>query len=307
MPEAKPDATSESGSYLETRSASSFKMRAIVWMWKNRFALGKLGVIGGLPDQGKGLICADIIACVTTGRAFPCNEGTPPRGSVIWLTAEDDYDDTVIPRLKAAGADMDRVHIAMMMREGDKRRSFNLATDMEALRDKIDEIGDVVMIVIDPISAYVGVGKINTSSTTDVRGFLMPLTDLASEKRLSVVGIMHFNKKTDVTNAMLRIADSLAYVATARHVYVVVDDAENEENHLFVKAKNNLAPDMKALRYGITAICVGIDDETGSEIYAPYLAWGNEHVKVTATEAMQACGKRRQKIRVSGGERVPAK
>jgi hypothetical protein len=45
------------------------------------------------------------------------------------------------------------------------------------------------------------------------------------------------------------IADSLAYVAAARHVYVVVDDSENEKARLLVKAKNNLAPDKHALRF----------------------------------------------------------
>jgi hypothetical protein len=59
---------------------------------------------------------------------------------------------------------------------------------------------------------------------------------------------MHFNKKSDVKEAMLRIADSLAFVAASRHAYVVLDDSENSRR-LFVKAKNNLAPDMAALSY----------------------------------------------------------
>jgi hypothetical protein len=78
------------------------------------------------------------------------------------------------------------------------------------LEQKITEIGDVVLIVIDPVSAYLGAGKINNSSTTDVRAVLAPLTKLAEEKKILVIGIMHFNKKADVTNAMLRIADTPA-------------------------------------------------------------------------------------------------
>jgi putative DNA primase/helicase len=115
---------------------------------------------------------------------------------------------------------------------------------------------------------------------------LMPLTNLAAETMAAIVGIMHCNKKADVTNAMLRIADSLAYVAAARHVYVVVDDPENERR-LFVKAKNNLAPDTKALSYSVTTKIVGDDKETG-DIWAPYILWGTEHVNVTMTEAMEA-------------------
>jgi hypothetical protein len=99
---------------------------------------------------------------------------------------------------------------------------------------------------------------------------------------------MHFNKKADVTDAMLRIADSLAYVAAARSVFVVVDDPEVKGRRLFVKAKNNLAPDKKALSYMTGVKKTGVDQDTGKEIWAPHIIWGAEHVEVTATEAMQA-------------------
>ena len=42
--------------------------------------------------------------------------------------------------------------------------------------------------------------------------------------------------------------------AAARHVYAVLDDPEGKNSKLFVKAKNNLARDTKALRYGMGAI-----------------------------------------------------
>jgi putative DNA primase/helicase len=271
---------------LESAPASSFTIRGVSWLWKNRFALGKLGLIGGLPDRGKGLISAGMIATVTTGGIWPCEEGTCPKGSVLLLTAEDDPNDTVVPRLIAAGADRDRVHIVGMVHSGEAKRSFSLMTDLAMLKAKLEEIGNVSLVIIDPVSAYLGVGKINNYSTTDVRGMLMPLQNLAAETMTAIVGVMHFNKKADVTNAMLRIADSLAYVAAARHVYVVVDDPENERR-LFVKAKNNLAPDTKALSYSVTTKIVGHDKETG-DIWAPYILWGTEHVNVSATEAMQA-------------------
>lgn len=274
---------------LDTTRATGFAMRGISWFWPGRFALGKLGLIGGLPDKGKGLISADIIARCTTGSDWPCGEGSAPLGDVIWFTAEDDIEDTVIPRLTAAGADLARVHIVGMARNRDgSPRMFNLATDLPLLIQKIEEIGSVALVIIDPVSAYLGVGKLNNSSTTDVRGVLAPLTRLAEEKKISVIGIMHFNKKADVTNAMLRIADSLAYVAAARHVYVVVDDAENDKARLFVKAKNNLAPDKDALRFMVGVQMVGHDPDTQAEIWAPHVLWDSQHVKVTATEAMEA-------------------
>jgi putative DNA primase/helicase len=175
----------------------------------------------------------------------------------------------------------------MVRQNGDKRRMFNLVTDLELLHQKIKEIGNVVLIIIDPVSAYLGIGKVDSYRTTDVRGVLGPLKELAEEKMVSIVGVMHFNKKTDVHEAILRIADSLAYVAAARHCFVVLDDAENNRR-LFVKAKNNVAPDMAALSYTIDTKSVGTDPELKTPIVAPYVVWGTDHVTITATEAMQA-------------------
>jgi hypothetical protein len=207
---------------------------------------------------------------------------TVPTGNAIWFTAEDDINDTVVPRLAAAGANLDKVHIVGMSKNPNgSRRTFNLITDLPILEQKINEIGDVVLVIVDPVSAYVGVGNLNNSSTTDVRGMLAPLTRLAEEKKISIIGIMHFNKKSDVTNAMLRIADSLAYVAAARHVYVVVDDPENDKGRLFVKAKNNLAPDKHALRFMVGTQMVGHDPDTQAEIWAPHVIWDSKHVEVT--------------------------
>jgi putative DNA primase/helicase len=268
-------------------AASTYEMRGIMWFWNNRFAIGKLGLIGGLPDRGKGLITSHMIAKATMGGDWPCGEGRAIRGNVLILTAEDDIEDTIIPRLVAAGADLTRVHIVKMVRQDGDKRMFSLVTDLALLRQKIDEIGDVVLIVIDPISAYLGVGKIDAYRATDVRGMLSPLTDMAAEKKLLIIGVMHFNKKADVHNAMLRIADSLAFVAAARHCYVVVDDPE-KNRRLFVKARNNLAPDMAALSYTVDTITVGKDSDTRETISAPHVVWGSEHVHVTATEAMQA-------------------
>jgi hypothetical protein len=273
---------------LQSARASTYQMTAIQWIWPGRFAVGKLGLIAGLPDEGKGQIFCDIAARITRGDKWPCDEGPAPQGNVILLTAEDDINDTVVPRLASAGADLNRIEIVRMVRDAKQDRMFSLITDLNLLRQKIIEVGDVRMVQIDPISAYLGVKQMDSFRTTDVRAVLGPVTELATEQKVSILGIMHFNKKVDVTNALLRISDSLAFGATARHVYAVIDDAENKRK-LFVKGKNNLAPkDAKALAYDFGASEVGTDKETGEVIWAPHIIWHPQHVDVTATEAMQA-------------------
>jgi hypothetical protein len=64
---AKPARKAQPKPELETTRASKFSVRAVRWFWPGRFALGKLGLVGGLPDKGKGLKSADIIARCTRG------------------------------------------------------------------------------------------------------------------------------------------------------------------------------------------------------------------------------------------------
>jgi len=218
-------------------------------------------------------------------------EGRSPIGNVVILQAEDGLSDTVVPRLAAAGADLGRVHLLGLVAEQGKKRMLSLQTDLELLRRKIIEVGDVKLAVIDPVSAYMGgVGKMDSYRTTDVRAVLGPLVDMLEELGIAGLGIMHFNKKVDVTNALLRISDSLAFGAAARHVYGAIDDSDNGRK-LLARAKNNLACRDTAgtLAYRFNSKTVGRDPDKGNApIIAPYVEFDSGYVDVTATEAMHA-------------------
>jgi hypothetical protein len=49
----------------------------------------------------------------------------------------------------------------MVHSDGQQDRMFSLITDLDLLREKILEIGNVRLVLIDPISAYLGVGKMD--------------------------------------------------------------------------------------------------------------------------------------------------
>jgi putative DNA primase/helicase len=289
--------TSRAG--LELVSAADVKMSAVQWLWQNRFALGKLNLLAGLPDKGKSQIACDITARITTttgDKHWPCQEGVAPTGNVIIFSAEDDPGDTLKPRLLAAGADLSRVTFVKMVKtEAGARRMFDLAADLEQLRNAASAISDVLLVVFDPLNAYFGHhGRTDTFRGSDVRAVLGPLAELAAELKIAILGLLHFNKKTDVTNVMLRISDSLAFVAAARAVYAVIPDEENHRT-LLVRGKNNLAPASldKTLAYTCGTANVGDDPDTGAPIMAPHILWFPKHVEVTADEAMMAAADNR--------------
>jgi putative DNA primase/helicase len=262
--------------------ASDVQMLALRWLWPGRFACGKVGIIAGLPDEGKGQILYYIAAQVTRpdGR-WPCDEGAVEGAgcNVLLLTAEEDINDTVVPRLKAAGADLEHIIIVQMVREKGKKRPFSLVSDLELLRAKIEE-HSAKLVLIDPLSAYLG--KTDSFRQTQVRNVITPIGDLASETRVAIIGVMHFNKKTDVTNVMLRISDSLAFGAVARHVYGVVRDTNDDGGRrIMVKGKNNLVQVKdKALAYYIDSKSVGMS-RTCRRWKSSRLMWSGRRITST--------------------------
>jgi putative DNA primase/helicase len=294
---------------LESIRASSVAMEAYDWLWPDRFAVGEIGLVVGMPDEGKGQMLSYIAAAITRGLEWPNDEGRAPQGNVILLTAEDDVKKTVIPRLKSAGADLDRIEIVRMMHEtkdgAETKRMFSLISDLDRLREKIIEMGEVRLVEVDPVSAYLGFGKVDSYRTTDVRAILGPLKDLAEELSVAIVGIMHFNKKIDVTNVLLRVSDSLAFVAAPRHVFGVIDDPDNGRK-LVVSAKNNLAnaeQKKKSLAFHFDVKQVGVDARNDKPILAPFIVWEEGYVDVTANEALQAASENKAPAAVDEAKR----
>jgi hypothetical protein len=99
----------------------------IDWLWFGHLALNTLELLAGSPGAGKSQIQDSCVACVKTGITWPDGANGQGRRSVIMLTAEDTLDDTLVPRLIAAGADLTRVRFLKSIHKDDKDRMFLLA------------------------------------------------------------------------------------------------------------------------------------------------------------------------------------
>ena len=258
---------------LVIRCMADIAPEKIEWLWPGRIAIGKQTLIGGEPGLGKSQITAALAATVTTGGTWPCDEGRAPSGSVLILSAEDDAGDTIRPRLDAAGADVSAVHLISAVRQADGkgRRTFNLQADLALLEAAIERIGNVRLVIIDPVSSYLG--KTDSHKNADVRGTLEPLGDMASRLRVAVVSITHFSKGAG-QSAINSFIGSIAFVAAARAAFIVTRDPDNTDpaRRLFVQAKNNLAADSGGLAFRVEQRIVGKD------IVASAIAWEGERI-----------------------------
>src|SRR5262249_29986420 len=77
---AQQDEWSSPDDDLRIAAATNLEMCGIEWLWPGRFALGRFGLIAGMPDMGKGQISAFLAAAVTAMIELPCGEGVTPQG-----------------------------------------------------------------------------------------------------------------------------------------------------------------------------------------------------------------------------------
>jgi hypothetical protein len=271
------------GRTAELAGASEIKPESIDWAWPNRFAFGKLALIAGDPGLGKSTILTEIAAIHSVGGSFPCGEGTARRCESIILTAEDGLADTVIPRLIAAGADLTKIHIMKGTRAPDSQRSdlFDLTRDIEALRGAFTEHPNAKILIIDPITAYLG-PTTKSNENSSVRRALAPLVDLIEEFGVLAIGNNHLNKQAG--KAIYRVLDSIAWVAVGRILHLIVKDAENPENRKLIVDKTNIGHKPLGLTYLIQAH--DIAGETGEVIGTSRICWGTKYIDESADEAM---------------------
>jgi len=268
---------------LVSRCAAEIAPEKIEWLWPGRFARGKHTCIAGEPGTGKSQLSIAIIAAVTTAGEWPCAEGRAPLGSAIILSAEDGAADTIVPRLLAAGADLNRVHVVSAVRNGDgSRRALNLQHDLDLIEKKVAEVGNVALVVVDPVSSYLG--KTDSHKNSEVRGVLEPLSEMAERTRVAILSVTHFSKAgaNNATKALHRFIGSIAFTGAPRAAFAVIEDSEHDGRRLFLHAKNNLARAPQGLAFRLEQ-CLVADD-----IVASRILWEAEPVAITANEALAA-------------------
>lgn len=261
-----------------SRRLSAVEAKNIEWLWPGRVPMGKLTLIAGDPGRGKSLLTLDMAARVTRGYPWPDGAKAPaPEGSVVLLSAEDDAADTLRPRLEAADGDPARAIELQLVRSADAPagRGFCLATDLAALERLIVAERSVRLVVIDPLSAYLG--GLDSHNNADMRGLLAQLQAVAERTGAAIVAITHLNKNA-AASFLYRATGSLAFVAAARAVWTVVPEELNPRRVLFLPVKCNLAGEVPGMAYRV--------EDHPERPGVPVIAWDPEPVLLSASDVL---------------------
>jgi KaiC/GvpD/RAD55 family RecA-like ATPase len=236
--------------------ASEVITKSVEWLWDKRIPKGKLTMFDGDPDVGKSIITMDLAARVSTGRTFP-DGAACEAGNVLIVNVEDAKDDTVVPRLKAHGADLERIIVIDgMPDEKGGTRLLDLPDDVGALKAAVEHY-EAVLLIIDPVITMLG-GDMNKDG--DARKALAPLRDMAEATGVTIVAVRHLNKNISLS-AIQRGGGNMGLIGVARSGAFFAHHPEQDGLRVMAPHKSNLAEKQPSLQYVVKSWA--IDENIG--------------------------------------------
>jgi putative DNA primase/helicase len=258
---------------LRISRADTIRTKRIPWLWKGKIPLGVIVNFAGLPGVAKSTVICSLAKSITTESPFP--DGTPnERGpsEILILSTEDEYDSVLVPRLKAAGADLSKVHIIQSAFSGVEingkvvERTVALDKDHAALQATIAENPNIRLLVIDPITNHAGDKSILKEQ--EIRALFEPLAQM----EITTIFVCHLNKNTNLS-ASQRSMGAAALTGRPRAAFMFAEDTEEKGLFHMISTKANYSA-KSGLRYKIVRVPVKLDDGSTEEV--PCIEWLGE-------------------------------
>lgn len=224
---------------VKSSTFAKLKPRNVEWLWRHMIPIGKITILDGDPDLGKSTLLFDLAARVSGDGIMP--DGSQGiNGHVLILSAEDDAEDTIINRLIAANANLERCHTITAIGTEPPR----IPAHIEHIKKHLQQ-HHCRLLILDPLTAYLDADFV---SDQKVRTALHPFAQILHECRCACTALRHLNKGNG-TKALYRGGGSIAIIAAARAGFVVAQDPDNPKARVFAQTKHNLGPQMPSLRY----------------------------------------------------------
>lgn len=282
---AKKVSKSKKSSNISTvnyRVFSNIESKPVEWLWPGIIALRKVSLFAGHPGLGKSQITTSLAGVITTGGLWPVSYERSIQGKVVFISSEDDAEDTIKHRLEAVKADLSQCIIFDSVNAEDTtglfiKRSFNLKNDLDKLGDLVSRVGNVRLVIIDPITAYLG--AVDSHKNADVQALFCELSDFSKKYNIAILGISHLNKSTN-QDALSRVNGSGAFVSAARSAYIIAKDENTPDRRYFLPLKNNLAKDTSGFAFSI------VDCMLENGIETSCIKWEDEPVNKTPEEVL---------------------
>ncbi len=260
---------------LDVVSAAAVATKRVEWFWEPYIPAAAITDLSGDPNEGKSTLCIDLIARNSRGDSMPpfsFPDGACKPADSLLLSGEDDYERTVKPRLIAAGAVLERVHLLRTVTVCDEKRQVQVPMDLplieRLIRDK-----EINLVVLDVLAAFTEPG-ISLNDDAAMRRLFSSMSPTFERTGAACLMLRHQNKKEN-SKAMYRAGGSIAITGAARAAFAVGPNPDDPEEKILVAIKHNLGPRPHSLSYRIEA--------AGD---ASRIAWGGQS-NLTANDVLK--------------------
>ena len=225
------------------------------WFWHERIPMGTPTIFAGRGGEGKSTFAFWLAAQITLGTLDGDLQGNP--SPVLIWSGEDRWETVIIPRLVAAGADMEHVGKLSIETNVDAitlETTPALPDDLLEVRNALIETG-ARLVIFDPITSTMA-GDLH--KVADTRRTLDGLARIAAELNIVVLCIMHFNKGQGAASD--KLSGSHAFRDASRSVFLFATD-EDTGNRIVTQDKGNYsAAAGSSLAFSLDSVAVPTDD-----------------------------------------------
>jgi hypothetical protein len=223
----KQDHAKEMGALFT--NAAMAQEEPISWLKEGLVQNGTITIVYGRPKRGKSLVTVDFAATVSSGGSWYDGMKFRKPGSVLFAEMEDPRN-TVLARLRAAGADMSKIEF--INRVGNDVIDLSQQKNVNMLEMMAEKQRDCRLLVLSPLITFFPAKDYNEGV---VRSKLNPVLTWAEKRDIPILGVMHLTK--DGKN----IGGSDVFLKACRAAILCDDDPSDDSRRLMTLVESNAA------------------------------------------------------------------
>lgn len=228
---------------FDAKTAASFGDRKTVYVWYPRIVRQEVNVLMCAGGTGKTYAVCLIAADVSQGKALPGDLKPQSGGETCLLISGEDTGELLKERLKACGADLDKVFIL----DCHDSTGLNFGARWEEFQEVVMKYKPA-LTVIDPLQSFIG-EEADLNKVNVIRPIMQRLANIAKTANTAILLISHVNKKSQTDNLNNAASGSTDFINASRSAMYIIFDEQDDDSRLLIHSKSNYAPAGKTVRF----------------------------------------------------------
>lgn len=227
------------------KTAAEFGEDQTRFVWYPYLPIGDYTVLMSPGGTGKTYFVCGIAAAVSTGKELPGDDAPEEGPQNVLIISAEDRGELLKKRLRASGADLNRVYIVDCMASV----GLNFTDGYDVFKATVMEYKPR-LVIVDPWHGFLG-ADIDINRVNAIRPVFQQLANLAKECGCGLILISHVNKRAQGENVNHAATGSADFINAARSALYVIFDEEDEDSRIVIHTKSNYARHGESVKFRI--------------------------------------------------------